>query len=100
MDSHADRGLPSRPSPHHLQTPDAHPRNRQKTEGGGAAVGERSTLCERGALASLIALGRDRIFREDLLDPLESLLGGGLGCHAALHDIGPPDAPDMLVADL
>src|SRR5262249_24505149 len=62
-------------------------------KGGGARRGETpGPGCWR--------LGRDRVFGEDLLDPLRRLLGGLLGLHAALHDVGPADAPDMLVADL
>src|SRR6185312_17440437 len=43
---------------------------------------------------------RDRVFRENLLDPFDSLVRRRLRGHAALHDVGPPGAPDMLVADL
>src|SRR6516162_6134802 len=42
---------------------------------------------------------RDRIFREDLLDPLERLLRRRLRRHAIL-DIDPTGAPNMLVLDL
>src|ERR1700730_13292872 len=42
----------------------------------------------------------DRIFREDLLDPLERLFRRRLRCHPAGNDVGPGDGPDMLVLDL
>src|SRR5262249_20325997 len=47
----------------------------------------------------LLAL-RNRIFREDLLDPIEGLLGRRLWRHPVLDDFGPGGRPDMLVLDL
>src|SRR5439155_465668 len=44
--------------------------------------------------------GCDRVVGENLLDPLERLLGGRLRCHPALNDIHPPLAPSVLVRDL
>ena len=43
---------------------------------------------------------RDRVFREDLLDPLEGLLGRRLWRHTLFHDVDPADAPHVLVLDL
>src|SRR4051794_25591370 len=43
---------------------------------------------------------RDRVFREDLLDPLERLRCGRLWCHPALHDLGPTHWPDMFALHL
>src|SRR5580704_19441148 len=43
---------------------------------------------------------RDREFREDLLDPLERLLGRGRRRRPVLNDLGPGRLPDMLVLDL
>src|SRR5438132_10321316 len=51
-------------------------------------------------LPSVVSTHCDRIFREDLLDPLEGLVRGGLRCHATSHDVDPADRPDMLVLDL
>src|SRR4051794_11552843 len=42
----------------------------------------------------------NRILREDILDPLERLLGGLLRGHASLDNVGPAGLPDMLVLDL
>src|SRR5215469_3304261 len=43
---------------------------------------------------------RDRVFREDLLDPLERLFRGCLRRHPFLHDVDPANGPDVLVLDL
>src|SRR6266481_9082423 len=51
------------------------------------------------ALFSFSAL-RDRVFREDLLDPLEGLLGSRLRRHPAGHDIDPARTPGVLVLNL
>src|SRR5690348_6531572 len=48
----------------------------------------------------LFSAGRDRVFGENLLDPLERLLGGSLRCHAALDDVHPALAPGVLARDL
>src|SRR5258707_3761949 len=100
MDSNADRGRPSYPSPRRLHFAAAPARKSPENRGGAAPAGGRSTLREQRTLANIVALRGDRIFREDLLDPLDRLLGCGLGSHAALHDIGPPDAPHMLLPEL
>src|SRR5438309_1870162 len=56
-----------------------------------------------GASGSLLrprsAVG-DRVFGEDLLDPLEGLLRRRLRRHPAGRDVGPAGRPNMLVLDL
>src|ERR1700730_3766352 len=58
-----------------------------------SAYGERA---KRGLDSGLL----NRVFREDLFHPFESLFGGGLRRHPAGHDVGPPEWPDMLVLHL
>src|SRR5215469_6948869 len=43
---------------------------------------------------------RDRVFREELFDPLERLLCGRLRRHPFFHNIDPANSPNVLVLDL
>src|SRR4029077_1834223 len=87
---------PPRSSPRHWRCRGASgPRRRSELancEGPSAGSGWSS-------LSSLSTLP-DRVFREDLLDSLEGLLGSGLRRHPASHDIDPAGTPGMLVLDL
>src|SRR2546421_2277328 len=71
-----------------------------KNRGAAIPAGEHSTLRERSAFASVIALGGNRVFGEDLRDPLERLLRGRLRRQAVLDDVHPALHKGMLVLDL
>src|SRR5713226_1217362 len=54
----------------------------------------RSTWCLEARRAA--SARGDRVFREDLRDPLECLLRRCLRRHPAGHDVGPAGRPEML----
>src|SRR5690242_18738206 len=71
-------------------------RQRPEPENRGAAPNGGSESSSLSIPCSL----RDRVFREDILDPFERLLRRRFRLHSLFHYVHPADAPDVLVANL